>query len=121
MAVISFSRKPEEQWVVAGWAFRQVLDDIISQHPRDAQLRKHFALAKDLKYLILYMEEPELSAKITNAIWETITAILSGTARSGIHDQPYGESSAEQYHQALQQLLETIPRSSSAHPEPEPP
>jgi hypothetical protein len=35
MAGISFSDKPEETWVVAGWAFRQVLEDVASTYPDD--------------------------------------------------------------------------------------
>ncbi len=111
MAVISFSEnKPEETWCVAGWAFRQVLDDVISQHPEDSEMAEKFDQAKDYKGLIVYMLEPEFAARITNAIRQVATGILSGAIRSGIHDQPYGDAeTVEQYREGLQELLEAIP------------
>jgi hypothetical protein len=48
MGAIAFSRKPEESWVVAGWAFRQALDDVASHHREDAEITKEFEEAKAL-------------------------------------------------------------------------
>jgi hypothetical protein len=110
MAVIAFSKDPEKGWVVAGWVMRQVLDDVISQHPDDSEMAAEFALAKLTSGILVHSLDPEFAARVTNAIRQTVTGILSGTIRSGIHDQPYGDAmTAEQYREALQELLKIIP------------
>lgn len=112
MAVIGFSDKPEEVWCVAGWAFRQVLDDVISQHPGDAEIADEFFHSKTYSGLSVDLLKPELAARVTNAIRQVVTGVLSGTIRSGIYDQPYGDAKTiEQYKEGLRQLLEAIPRS----------
>ncbi len=109
--VISFSSKTEEVWgVVAGWAYRQVMDDVISQYPGDSEMAGIFAEAKAIGGLHLYLLEPEIAVRIKRGIWQVATGILSGTIRSGIHDQPYGDTrTIEQYREVLQELLETFP------------
>lgn len=115
MAVISFSEnQPERTWCVAGWAFRQVLDDVISQHPEDSEMADEFEQSKTYSGLILYMLQPKFAARITNALRQVATGVLSGVTRSGIHDQPYGDvMTLEQYREGLRQLLEAIPHSDS--------
>jgi hypothetical protein len=123
--VISFSDKPDEIWgVVAGWAFRQVLDDVIFQYPEDSEMAHEFDKASNIGGLIFKLLEPELGARIANAIWEVATGILSGTIRSGIHDQPYGDAGkVEQYRKVLQELLDTFPEAwkPEGYPEQSPP
>lgn len=110
MAIIGFSDNPQEVWCVAGWAFRQLLDDVASLHPEDAEMAEEFAQSKTYSGLSIDMLEPELAAKITNAIRRVTTGILSGAIRSGIHDQPFGDATTvEQYQIGLRQLLEAIP------------
>jgi hypothetical protein len=110
MGAISFSQKPEESWVVAGWAFRQVLDDVISQRPEDSEMAAKFAQSKTHSGLSVYLLEPEFAATVTSAIRQVVAGILSGTIRSGIHDQPYGDArTVEQYLEALRELLQAIP------------
>jgi hypothetical protein len=112
MAVIGFSDKPDEIWSVAGWAFRQVLDDVISQHPGDSDMADEFTRSKTYSGLSVDLLKPELAARVTNAIRQVANGILSGTIRSGIHDQSYGDATrVEQYRQGLRELLEAIPRS----------
>jgi hypothetical protein len=113
MAVIGFSDKPEEIWSVAGWAFRQILDDVISQYPEDSEMANEFAQAKTYSGLSVELLEPKLAARITNAIKQVAEGIVSETIRSGIYDQPFGNpKTVEQYREGLQQLLEAIPSSS---------
>lgn len=38
MGAIAFSQKAEESWVVAGWALRQILDDVASHYPEDSEM-----------------------------------------------------------------------------------
>lgn len=110
MGAIAFSTKPEESWVVAGWAFRQILDDTASQHPEDSEMAKKFEEANAISGLMVYMLRPDFAARITSAIREVATGILSGTIQSGIVDQPYGdERTVQEYRKGLQQLLEVIP------------
>lgn len=112
MAVIGFSDKPEEIWCVAGWAFRQVLDDVISQHPKDAEMADEFFHSKTYSGLSVDQLKPELAARVTNAIRQVATGILSRKIKSGITDQPYGDAmTVEQYREGLQKLLEVIPHS----------
>ena|SRR2546421_7682860 len=123
MAVIGFSDNPEEIWCVAGWAFRQVLDDVISQYPDDSEMVDEFFLSKTQSGLHIDSLEPELAARVTSAIRQVATGILSGAIRSGIHNQPYGNAHAvEEYRKGLQQLLETFPSARvGSDPERKPP
>ena len=110
MAAIMFSKDPEKGWVVAGWVMRQVLDDVTSQHPEDSDMAKELAQAKLFSGLSVYSLEPEFAARVTGTIKQTVMDILSGTIRSGIHDQPYGDTrTVEQYLEALRELLQIIP------------
>ena len=114
MAVIGFSDKPEEIWCVAGWAFRQALDDVVSQYPQELEMADEFTVAKANGGLSVDVLEPELAAKVTNAIRHVVTGILSGAIRSGIHDQSYGNAeTVEQYREGLRQLLDAIPLGST--------
>ena len=110
MGAIAFSTKPEESWVVAGWAFRQILDDIAGQHPDDSEIARKFEEAKAIGGLIVYRLHPDLAARVTTAIKDVAKGILSGAIRSGIVDQAYGdERTVAEYRKGLQQLLEAIP------------
>ena len=110
MAVISFSVKPENIWCVAGWAFRQVLDDVISQYPEDAEMAIELNRARELKGLIIDGLSPDFETLVTSAIKHVVTGILSGAIRSGIVDQPYGHArTVKQYLEGLQELQRAIP------------
>ncbi len=110
MGAISFSTKPEDSWVVAGWAFRQVLDDTASRHPEDSEMAREFEEAKAISGLIVYKLQRDVAARVTTAIKDVVTGILSGKIRSRIVDQPYSdERTVEEYRKGLQQLLEAIP------------
>ncbi len=110
MGAITFSKNPEESWVVAGWAFRQILDDIVRQYPADSEMAIEFEEAKAISGLIVYKLKPDTAAKITTALREVATGILSGMIRSGIVNQTYGdERTVQEYRKGLQQLLEVIP------------
>ncbi len=71
-----------------------------------------FFLSETQSGLHIDSMKPELAARVTNAIRQVATGILSGAIRSGIHDQSYGDAKTiEQYQEGLRQLLEAIPRS----------
>jgi hypothetical protein len=110
MAVISFSKKPENSWVVAAWAFRQLLDDTLAQHSGDLEMADIFEKAKYIPGLVLYSLEPRFAKRVREAIRQTIVSILSGEIQSGIINQRHGDKETiEQYHQGLRELLKAIP------------
>jgi hypothetical protein len=109
--VIAFSDEPEESWVMAGWVFRQVLEDVASQHSADTEMLAKFEVAEAIGGLHVRTMESQLKVRTTNAIKETVSDILSGKKLSGIRQKPYGDQrKIDQYHSALQELMETIHR-----------
>jgi hypothetical protein len=110
MAVISFSDKPEEVWGVAGWAFRQILEDVLARFPNDSEMRASFEFPLESSGLCVELLPPELAGRVTNAIRQVAEGILDGTIRSGIADKPYGAAdTVGQYHEGLRTLLKAIP------------
>jgi hypothetical protein len=110
MAVISFSDQPMEIWCVAGWAFRQLLDDVISQHPENAEMAAKLEESKTYGGLVLYLLKPEMADKLATAIRKVAEGILSGAIPSGLINQAYGDAlTIEQYRSALKELLEAVP------------
>lgn len=112
MAVISVSDTPEGVWGVAGWAFRQILDDVIAQYSNDERMAAEFEHAKAISGLVLYLVEPSLANRIKSAIRNVVDGILAGTIRSGISEQPYGDTvTVAQYLDSLKQLSRILPPS----------
>jgi len=109
MATIGWHKKPADAWVVAGWAFRQVLEDVRSQYSTDADMISELELARDLKYLFIDSFSPDLAKRLANAIRDTAAGILSGAIRSGLLDQPYGDANAiAEYRSALPELIAVV-------------
>jgi hypothetical protein len=109
---IAFSEKSDEIWLVAGWAFRQVFEDIAIRESEDIEMMREFQLAEALNGLHVDKLEPPLRLRTVNAIRRTASDILSGRLQSGIHAKAYGdERTVEQYRNALQELLAMIPAS----------
>ena len=107
MAVIGF--KDKHSWVVAGWAYRQALEDIIS-HCEDSKVAAILKIQIETDGIIVDFLEPELSARVTQAIKQVAEGILSGAIRSSIYDKSYGdEHRVREYVKGLQELLQTIP------------
>lgn len=61
MGVIRFSDSPEGTWHVAGWAFDQILDDLIKERGSDTEIVDQVEQARLHSGLILYMLEPSLA------------------------------------------------------------
>lgn len=111
MAVISISPQPDDIWKVAGWAFRQVLDDVVAKYPKDVEMAQKFEQSKTHSGLHLDRLPSQFAARIAKAILEVTTGILSGTVRSGIVAQPYGdEQTTQQYREALKELADIARR-----------
>lgn len=108
--LIHFSDKQENVWIVAGWAYRQVLEDVVAHCPSDSQIAAEAILAKDVGYVFINELAPPLASRFARAIRESCEGILSGAIRSGIYEKPYGDAhTVEQYRLRLQQLLSAIP------------
>jgi hypothetical protein len=108
MALIGWRHK-SDSWVVAGWAFRQMLEDVRSQCPADAEMISELELARDLKYLFIDSFSSDLAKRLANAIRDTATGILSGSIRSGLHDKPHGDANAiAEYRSALPELIAVV-------------
>jgi hypothetical protein len=65
MAIIGWHNKPDS-WVVAGWVFRQLLEDVCSQRPADSEVVSELELAKDLKYLFIDSVSASINAATTD-------------------------------------------------------
>ena len=108
MAVIGWHNKPES-WVVAGWAFRQVLEDVRSQCPNDVEMVSQIELARDLKYLFIDSFSRPFAERLAKAIRNTASGILSGQIRSGLLDKPYCDANAiAEYCSALRELVAVV-------------
>jgi hypothetical protein len=66
--VISFSERPEEIWLKAGWVFRQVLEDVAAHHSADKEMLARFEEAEAIGGLLVKRMEPQLGVRTTNAI-----------------------------------------------------
>ena len=108
MGIITFSSNSELDWYVAGWAFRQILDDVVRSFPDDAEIADEFEAAKLYKSLMLELLEPLVAARIKRHI-ASCRGILAGTVESGIGEQPYGDAQTRaQYFGALKELLRVV-------------
>ena len=109
MGVISFLDSSEGIWHVAGWAFRQVLDDVARNFPDDHEMSEKFEQSKLYSGLIVYRLEPSFAHRIVRAIQTVVSGILNGSVQSGISEQPYGDANTiEQYFRALEDLLHIL-------------
>ena len=110
MGAIAFSKKQEESWVVAGWAFHQILDDTLSQQGEDSEMIAAFEEAKALGGLMVYMLEPKFARRVSKEIERVTRGILEGNIRSGIYEKRYGgEKTVAEYRAGLRDLLKAIP------------
>ena len=106
MGVIALSEEPEQYWQAAGWAFRQVLDDVARLHPDDLDLQKACDQAKVYDSLSVYALPQELAERTVEHLKQVAEGVLAGTIQSGITTQSYGNSDTQgEYKSGLQQLL----------------
>jgi hypothetical protein len=107
MAVISFAEaSPDAAWVVAGWAFRQVLADVMIRCPDDAEIVAILQRAEAVKYLMLeYLDRP-LAVRLAASIEDTAAGVLAGTLRSGIEDRFHDDNTTKEYLKGLRMLLD---------------
>jgi len=110
MGVISFSKQPERYWQAAGWAFRQILDDVSRFYPDDTSLQQEFEQAKCYDSLSVYALTQVMADRVVGGIRQVAEGILAGTIESGICSQPYGDLDTQnQYKTGLRELLLSLP------------
>jgi hypothetical protein len=108
MACIGWHKKPDA-WVVAGWAFRQVLEDVRSQCPTDEEVISKLELARDLKYLFIDSFSPDLASRLASAIRDTASGIQAGEIRSSIVDkQGFTANDVAEYRDSMRELVEVV-------------
>jgi hypothetical protein len=107
MAVIGF-RYPDQGWVVARWAFRQILDDVASQFPDDHQMKQQFEQAIALDGLHLDLLSPEVADKIADCICRVATGILNGSIHSTVTDRYPDARTPEMYREGLLSLVRSL-------------
>ena len=91
--------------MVAGWAFRQLLDDVSKHYPNDTEIVDQLERAELYQGLILESLDASIAERLTHAISEVTDGILNHTMQSGIEKRPYGDSATvEQYFKALKEL-----------------
>jgi len=107
MAVISFAENcSDAAWVVAGWAFRQLLADVLTLHPNDTGLASVCEQAEAVGYLRLGCLDKPAATKLTSEIKETAAGVLAGRVRSGIMDRFNDEQMTKEYLKGLRMLLD---------------
>jgi hypothetical protein len=117
MAVISCSEGSSgAAWVVAGWAFRQVLADVIMLHPEDREMAAIFDRAEAVGYLRIGCLDKPLARRLTAAIRGTASRIMASEIRSGI-ERFQDEQATQEYLKGLRMLLDTVRVGGTVRPE----
>jgi hypothetical protein len=108
--VISFSESPEQAWVMAGWVFRQVLEDVLANQPDDHAMKRVFEMAEAIGGLHVNTLEPELRDRITESMRRVVSDILAGRIQSGIKNKTYGDArTVAQYRESVKELMKSMP------------
>jgi hypothetical protein len=117
MAVIAFSENSADAaWVVAGWAFRQILADVMMFHRQDAEMAAIFDRAEAVGYLRIGRLDEPLATRLTAAIKETAVGVLAGERRSGVVERFHDEEATQEYLKGLRMLLDAA-RSGEGRPD----
>ena len=107
MAVIGF-HYPDQGWVAARWAFRQILDDVVSQFPDDFEMKHQFEQAIALDGLHLDMLAIEVADKIAGRICHVATGILNGSIHSSVKEHYPDSATQEIYREGLRSLVKSL-------------
>lgn len=103
---IGWAKKRKDPWVVSSWAFRQLLEDVLAQHPNDPELASELTTASRTKCLYIDSFPPEFTSRMTEAILVTASAVCSGQIESGLARKPYGTAEIiAEYRYSLQRLM----------------
>jgi len=108
MAGISFAEGADCVWIVSGWAFRQVLEDLRLSTAGDRSILEEIDNAGHLGFLhVDFLPEP-LRVKMSAAIEHLCWGILGGSIRSGV-EQAFSDIETRQaYLEGIQSLLAAV-------------
>ena len=104
MAGISLSKQPAGIWIVAGWAFRQILNDIIANYPYDPELGAECREAEALGFLHVDFLEGQIAERMREAVCSVNNGILTGRIRSRITDAFNDQETIKEYLVGLRSL-----------------
>ena len=108
--VISFSDLPREDVLLAGWAFRQLQQDVLARSSGIPDLTQAFEYAQVINGLFIRDLKPEIAEAVVRTIRTTAEDILSGAAHSGITTQPFGNNeTVAAYREGLRRILQSLP------------
>lgn len=108
MAGISFGNHNESVWIVAGWAFRQVLKDLNSFCPLDATIAGALADAEHLGFLDVDALNEPCRSQIPLLLEQMCRAILAGRFVSGVKYSPPDAKAESAYIEGIEMLLAAI-------------
>jgi hypothetical protein len=105
MASITFSEN--RAWVVAGWAFRQLLEDVRVASSEPAVLEE-LESAEILGFLSMKDVEPSLRSRMIAVLTNVTSSILHGLAASTITTKPELRDVVQEYMLGLQELQDSL-------------
>lgn len=106
MAVIGFSTG--DGWIVARWAFRQFLEDIIAVYPEDSEMKDEINKALAFDGLHLDLMDILLVRKFIKAIKNVATKILQGSYDVRLRKNSIDDEGLRMYTNSMNELLEYI-------------
>ncbi len=107
MAVIVF-HDPEQEWFAAGWAFRQILDDVMDRYPDDLEMERKFVQSQALGGLILTLLPPDFANRIAERICRVTVGILNGSIQSSVDERYHGTTRPQAYRTGLPSLVRDL-------------
>jgi len=109
MAGISFGDEADRVWIVAGWAFRQVLQDLIPYAEGERPFLDALTDAENIGFLdVPTLAGNGLSAKVTKAIETMCREVLDGSYRSGIEAAFLDSETQDAYREGIRMLLSAV-------------
>ncbi|MDZ7637745.1 MAG: hypothetical protein U5J83_05770 [Bryobacterales bacterium] len=105
MASITISEN--RAWVVAGWAFRQFLEDLRAMSV-DPEVLEEIDSAEVLGFLSIKDADPTVRSRMIAALSGVTSSILSGLAVSTITAKPELRDVTQEYALGLQELQELL-------------
>jgi hypothetical protein len=108
MAGISFGEKAESDWMVAGWAFRQVLDDLERYITWDSRLTAQLSEARHIGFLSVSGLHCDLQILARNALRSMCADIIEGRYSSSVESVHSDSETQKLYAESIRMLLSAI-------------
>lgn len=108
MAGISFRNDAVGIWIVAGWGFRQIINDLKSNYILEQDILAAITEAEHVGVFHVWMLDQHLQTIITVLLEQLCIGILDGSLQSIIPDSYNDAETRAAYRQGVVSLLETI-------------